>query len=425
VISFAIQPGGKSWRKTLVGLCLCLWMSGAFLPCHLAAAASTTSSNRFLFIVDTSSLMKKWDEPARDAMFDLIYSGVRGYMTNGDSYGVWLAAETNNTSGSVEVWRHKFATELASRTALKVKDAGTRGKPALDIAIADAKRVARAVGDVTVILVSNGETPLKGTPFDGEINAAIAEVKPAMKAAKATINTALVARDGEFLAWAINSPEYLIAIPVLPPREETATEVAKTAPEAEAPAPAPTPPPVAKPAPPPVRMAAKPIVITRDTVDRDKEAMRALASTVEGARPASAVVTAAVNTVAAPAPVAAPATAVAPVPPPAVAQSIAPTTATTSTNIQTVSPSAATPPPPAETSEPVVESKEPAKAVVQVVPKAAPEATSESLVWWIVGAGMAVLLGVGMIVLLRRNRPPAQSLVSEAIALERMYKPRS
>lgn len=392
--------------------CWCI-VAAACLPTLCVAEPPNTSSNRFLFIIDTSSTMKKWDEPLRDSVFDLLFSGVRGHMTNGDSYGVWLAAEVNDTSSSVEVWRKKFATELASRTALRVKDAGCKGKSALDIAIGDASRVAAAIGDVTVILVSNGDTPLHGTPFDAEINSATEQIKPAMKQAKATINTTLVARNGKFIAWAINSPEFLVGMPSVPPPQvpaaPVANVVAKTA-EVSSPPPSQTAPP------PPVRVASKPIVITRETVDREKEATRALASTLDlpgastpTAKPAAPAPTRVVEAVAPTPPV--------PVPAPAVSESA-----------PSISPSNApvvAPPPPAETAVPTTAIRDQAQMPTDSAATAAPVSRGNIRNFvWIVG-GALLLMVAAVVILIRRSRPAGPSLVSEAIALDRLYKPRS
>src|SRR5687768_3830984 len=45
--------------------------------------------NRFLFILETSSGMNQLEHGGRQAIFDLIYSGVDGRMRRGDTFGVW------------------------------------------------------------------------------------------------------------------------------------------------------------------------------------------------------------------------------------------------------------------------------------------------------------------------------------------------
>ena len=74
-----------------------VWLLVICLLAVPAWSAQTSAGKRFLFIVDTSAAMKPLDKPVRETLFDLIYSGVRGNMTNGDTYGVWLVGEQNDT----------------------------------------------------------------------------------------------------------------------------------------------------------------------------------------------------------------------------------------------------------------------------------------------------------------------------------------
>src|SRR4026207_1131350 len=49
--------------------------------------------NRFLFILETSAGMSRLEHGGRQAIFDLIYSGVDGRMRKGDTYGIWTFNE--------------------------------------------------------------------------------------------------------------------------------------------------------------------------------------------------------------------------------------------------------------------------------------------------------------------------------------------
>ena len=191
----------------------------AFLTCFAAVFAagagepSARSANRFLFILDTSSAMKPLELTVRETVFDFIYSGVHGRMTNGDTYGIWLASNENDTSFAMETWRPKYNVELGARATVHVKEHGYKGKARLDLALTDALRVVKRIQDLTIVIVSNGETPLAGTPFDEEINARFRELAPLLKTEKKTLNTVLVAQDGAVVAWAVNSPTELLNLP--------------------------------------------------------------------------------------------------------------------------------------------------------------------------------------------------------------------
>src|SRR5262245_56979671 len=66
------------------------------LSATLSAATNPPApppGQRFLFLVDTSAAMKKIDASTRQALFDLIHSGINGQMTNGDTFGIWTFNE--------------------------------------------------------------------------------------------------------------------------------------------------------------------------------------------------------------------------------------------------------------------------------------------------------------------------------------------
>jgi hypothetical protein len=368
------------------------------------------SSNRFLFIVDTSAAMKPLETKVRETVFDLIYSGMRGQMTNGDTYGIWLINGQNNTSFPMETWKHKHALELAASAAAYVKTNGAKGKAHLEVAFADAQNVLKNVGDLTVILVTDGSTPLMGTRFDEAINARWRETVPALKRAKATLNTVLVAQDGEFVAWAANSPEFLIEIPFVKPKPKPAkVEVAAT----NAPDSTPATVALASVAAPKPRVASSPIIITRETVAQEKR------SYYSSTAPTETLPVTQVATIAVPEAVPVTATNLAVVTNTEVTNAVAASTASESTSPNT---RPAISSGPVATVEPVsIESVSfaPTKApAVGLTSSEGPSAIRNALLWAGVGAGAMLGCVMMVVMFLRRNRQEP-SLISEALGRER------
>ena len=348
--------------------------------------------------------MKPLDMPMRETLFDLIYSGVRGRMTNGDTYGLWLVNDHNDTSFPMESWRHKYNVELATKAVAAMQAHGLKSSAKLDVAMGDVLHVIKHVRDLTVILVSNGEAPISGTPFDEEINARFRELASEMKGVKATVNTALIAQDGEFVAWAVNSPDFLIEVPNAPPRRKPKVEVTVSKTNVLPNAVSATAVPPLKP-----RIAANPIIITKESVAQERRSYVSSTATetaptppVEAPTnssvkavnaPTNAVVVAATNTTNV-----------------AIASAAAPLT-----NTPAIVPQAATKVEPPKT--------EPTNIVVAAPPVPATTSTAtevsrsgRALPWALAGACAGIAAMLALLLLLRgRRREP--SLISQAIRL--------
>src|SRR5215472_6554827 len=67
--------------------CRLMWFLGALLLTSEASAA--LSSNRYLFIVETSRAMQKREEGLKQAVTNLLGSGMRGQLQSGDTVGLW------------------------------------------------------------------------------------------------------------------------------------------------------------------------------------------------------------------------------------------------------------------------------------------------------------------------------------------------
>lgn len=384
---------------------LCLIITALASTVHGAPSAS---SNRFLFIVDASAAMKPLETKLRETVFDLIYSGMRGQMTNGDTYGVWLVNGQNNTSFPMETWKHKHILELAAGAASYVKTNGAKGKAHLEVAFADVQNVLKNVGDLTVILVTDGSTPIMGTPFDDAINARWQALAPGLKRAKATLNTVLVAQDGAFVAWAANSPEFLIEIPYVVPKPKPArVNVAVTKTNASEPDSAAVNPSVlnsvaaVKP-----RIATTPIIITKESVALERRSYQSMTTAAEV--PSAPVLTNSITPISA-----------------ATTNATAASTTNISSVVAAKAPveTAPTNVAPAIAAAPIKKVEPVALATVALTPIHSPSEESSSsgttlraaLLWAGVGAG--AMLGLVMVVMILR-RSPEPSLISQALARE-------
>src|SRR4029453_3929583 len=84
---------------------------------------------RFLFVVDTSSSMKRLDAANRQTIFDLIYDGLNGRMRSNDTYGLWTFAEDAHAGEfPMQIWNPTNNLNLATEAATFLKSRPYKGK---------------------------------------------------------------------------------------------------------------------------------------------------------------------------------------------------------------------------------------------------------------------------------------------------------
>src|SRR6478736_4591254 len=77
---------------------------------------------KFLFIVDTSSTMNRYEHLGRQTVFDLIFSGVSTQMLSGDTFGLWTFNEEVSAGAfPMQVWQADQNLELATRVGVFLK----------------------------------------------------------------------------------------------------------------------------------------------------------------------------------------------------------------------------------------------------------------------------------------------------------------
>jgi hypothetical protein len=125
-------------------------------------------------------------------------------MKEGDTYGIWTFDQTLNTGFSMQRWSPNAPTNglRAGQFIGQQKfdkpssiQAGVRPLPAL-LAGSD---------HITIILISDGSEPVKGTPFDLEINGLFQQYFAELKDAKLPFVTILSSSFGKIWGYAVNS----------------------------------------------------------------------------------------------------------------------------------------------------------------------------------------------------------------------------
>lgn len=128
----------------------------------VTAPRKGVEGNRFLFIVDTSSSMKRIEEAGRPVAYDLIYSGIEQRMQPGDTFGLWtFSDDIKGGVFPVQEWSPEKSGALATEVSNFLKEQMTRRASRLDNAITNVERLVKSVRDVDIVIVTCAATRLK------------------------------------------------------------------------------------------------------------------------------------------------------------------------------------------------------------------------------------------------------------------------
>lgn len=181
------------------------------------SAPANLGGNRFLFVVDTSAPMEKHALEARQMIVDLLASSGNGQIHPGDTLGIWTFNNSVHTGElPLHVWLPGHEWEVAARMAdfLQHQHYGKKGR--LDEAMADIFEIVKHSDNIVIVLVSDGQGKMKGTPFDAEINAAYKKCLKEIKKSQMPVVTVLLGEAGKITKYTVNSLPWPVVVPQVP-----------------------------------------------------------------------------------------------------------------------------------------------------------------------------------------------------------------
>ena len=249
----------------------CMWLITVPLSATFGATPTVQSApdgDRFLFVVDMSADMEKLQAATEATLFDLIGTGIHGYMKSGDTFGMWtFNKEMTAGKFAMQTWDPRKAKQQATMAAAFVSGLNYEHSSDLKGVTQRLKSVIHSVSNVTVFIVSDGDAPMKGTPFDKTINAEYKRQRKERSSSKRPFITTLIAREGWIIDQSVTVAGNRIdlpprTLPVTPtPPLQAATEVTNSvvaSPVVQAPSII-----IAKPATPEAKPAPKIVIITK------------------------------------------------------------------------------------------------------------------------------------------------------------------
>ena len=190
--------------------------------------AIPSGENRFLFVVETSFSANRSAKAAKETVRELMESGVEGQIHSGDTLGLWTFNERLNTTFPMQRWSPAESKSLGESMANFLNKIRFEKKGQVKTILSSLFSVVQSSKAITVILISTGNEPIQGTPFDKEINEIYRSSAHELRDAKLPFVTVLVGRNGKLVAYAVNSSLRPIPIPNPPMSAEPVLSQVKT-----------------------------------------------------------------------------------------------------------------------------------------------------------------------------------------------------
>ncbi len=180
-------------------------------------APAPDSSGRFLLLVDTSLSMRRRAVGTRQAVESLLASDLDGRLKTGDTIGLWTFNEDAYMGRfPLQTWSPAARRAVTDSILDFLKSQRYQKKTDLDKVLARVFPLVRQSPAITLVLFSDGDAPVRGTPFDDAINAIFRDQRGEQQRSRAPFVTVLRAEGGRFVNYAVGLPPWPVKIPLLP-----------------------------------------------------------------------------------------------------------------------------------------------------------------------------------------------------------------
>ena len=202
----------------------CGWLAALVLaalfsiPASRAQPTEQTVQSRFLFIFDTSKDMKSRVEAVEKSLNNMLVTSMSGQLHAGDSIGVWTIGQNLQTKGfPLQSWNPDAAVIIASNLVKFVGQQHYAKNTTFEVLQPSLNQVMQNSERLTVLIFSDGEGKISGTPFDDAINQLFKDKAAEQKRAGQPLVIVLRSQLGKYVGCAASLPPQPVNIPQFPP----------------------------------------------------------------------------------------------------------------------------------------------------------------------------------------------------------------
>lgn len=204
----------NSRRKNCWPLFIFLAVVCTFIP----VGTFGQSSNRWLFIFETTSSMRHRTNGVMEETQDLLKSGMHGLIHPGDTIGIWTFNDRLHTGEAhLQTWSPELSPKISRLTLEFLSEQQYAKSPNMNDMLTNMLNIVDSSPFITVILFTDGNDPIKGTPFDAQINEVYKAGYRQQKKASMPIVTVLRGVAGEITTNTVTMAPWAPDIPSVPP----------------------------------------------------------------------------------------------------------------------------------------------------------------------------------------------------------------
>jgi hypothetical protein len=184
-----------------------------------------TNPRTFLILVDTSFSMAREQQGIKRVVHALVLDGFGGRAQQGDQLKIWTFNETVFTNRfAPATWAQDQNQPLADATSLFVDRIRFAKTTRMERASEALMEEVRSVPTCYVFILTDGEEPLKGTPFDRQLNKLFVEFERQARREKVPLVSSFMGQNGRLVSWRFHAGTGPLQMPDVPDPGPLASE---------------------------------------------------------------------------------------------------------------------------------------------------------------------------------------------------------
>ena len=176
------------------------------------------SDNRYLVILDTSRGMQRRSEGTLKAVQELLKSSFDDQVRQGDTIGLWTFNDQLHAGQfPLQQWSAENRSGIEERIFNFVRTQKYEKGAVIDRVVSAMQQVIRNSDLITIFLISDGQSKIRGTIFDDQINQAYEKWREEQRKANMPLVTMLRAKSGKLIHFSVTPGQWPVELPPLPP----------------------------------------------------------------------------------------------------------------------------------------------------------------------------------------------------------------